>query len=388
MNITDYDELQSFVRDLPHCLERYREMLIANLVMIGEIPAPTFEERPRLEFLKQRFVECDLESISTDEVGNALAVLPGSDGNNSILITSHADTPFAANVNHSISVDSEHVIGPGVADNSLGLAVLATLPTVLEGLGLRIRADVILMGAARSLGQGDLGGLRFFLTHNTRPIVAALCLEGVQLGRLHYTSRASISCEITVRVSEFEELGDRRRAGAIVELNRVISELMMLISDADENTTLVLGAIEGGTAYKTPARSAHLRFQVSGKCSEGLNATTAQINDMIQRLSAETGAFMDFRITAHSDSGGLTADHALIKAAHAVTTALNIEPRMGCCSSAASSFSDHGIPALTIGITAGANLNETDEKVAVPPMFKGLAQLLGIIKALDGGYCD
>ena len=125
-----------------------------------------------------------------------------------------------------------------------------------------------------------------------------------------------------------------------------------------------------------------------GKSSDRLNATATNIDDMIQKLSAETGAFMDFRITAHSDSGGLTADHPLVKAAHAVTTALDIEPRMGCCSSAASSFSDHGIPALTVGITAGANLNQTDEKVAVRLMFKGLAQVVGIIKALDGGCCD
>ncbi len=388
MSITSFNELQGFVRNLPSRLECYREMLIANLVMIGEIPAPTFEERQRLEFLKQRFVECDLENISTDEVGNALAVLPGSDGGNSILISSHADTPFAANVSHSITVDSEHVIGPGVADNSLGLAVLATLPTVLEGIGMRTHADLILMGAVRSLGQGNLGGLRFFLTHNTRPIVAALCLEGVHLGRLHYTSRASIGCEVTIRVSEFEESGETRRGGAIVGLNRVINELSTLVPDEDEDTTLVLGGVEGGTAYKTPARSAQLRFQVRGKSSDRLNATATNIDDMIQKLSAETGAFMDFRITAHSDSGGLTADHPLVKAAHAVTTALDIEPRMGCCSSAASSFSDHGIPALTVGITAGANLNQTDEKVAVRLMFKGLAQVVGIIKALDGGCCD
>lgn len=388
MSITIFNELQGFVRNLPPRLECYREMLLANLVMIGEIPAPTFGERPRLEFLKQRFVECDLENISTDEVGNALAVLPGSDGSKSILISSHADTPFAANVNHSITVDSEYVIGPGVADNSLGLAVLATLPTVLAGMGLRARADLILMGASRSLGQGNLGGLRFFLTHNTRPIVVGLCLEGAQLGRLHYTSRASISCEVTVRVSELEELGETQRAGAIVGLNRIINELIALVPDEDTDTTLVLGAVEGGTAYKTPARSALMRFQVRGKSSDRLHATTTQIDDMVQRLSAETGAFMDFRITAHSDSGGLTADHPLVKAAHAVITALDIEPRMGCCSSAASCFSDLGIPALTIGITAGANLNQTDEKVAVRLMFRGLAQLVGIIKAVDGGCCD
>ena len=43
---------------------------------------------------------------------------------------------------------------------------------------------------------------------------------------------------------------------------------------------------------------------------------------------------------------------------------------------------------MTIGITRGENLNQTDESVLIEPMFRGLAQVIGIIKAIDEGCCD
>ena len=47
-------------------LKNIREIILANLVMMGEIPAPTFEEEPRIRFFLDRFTEAGLDSISTD----------------------------------------------------------------------------------------------------------------------------------------------------------------------------------------------------------------------------------------------------------------------------------------------------------------------------------
>ena len=382
------EELQNLVRELPRRLEPYREMLLANLVMIAEIPAPTFEEARRVEFLKQRFTECGLQNISTDQVGNALAVLPGTHGEKAILVNAHIDTPFSANVIHTLSVDPKQVTGPGVADNSLGIAALATLPTLLEGIGLQFHSDLILMGTTRSLGHGNLGGLRFFLTNNKQPVKAGLCVEGVQLGRLNYTSRASINCQITCRISESGTEDAATRAGAIVVLNQVINRISELVPDDDPDVELVFGAIEGGTTFKTPARRAQLRFQIRCETTPRLTELVEQIDTLADDISAGTGAGVDFEVTARSDSGGITANHPLAKASRMVITALDIEPRMGCCSSAASSFADSGIPAITVGITRGENLNQADECVLIDPIFKGLAQIIGIIKAIDRGCCD
>ncbi len=377
----------SLARRLPASLDAFREMLLANLIMLGEIPAPTFSENKRIKFLQQRFTECGLQNCSIDEVGNGLAILPGSSSKKSILIAAHADTPFSANVNHTLSIHPDRVIGPGVADNSLGLAVLATLPTMMDRLGIRLRSDLIFMGATRSLGRGNLGGLRFFLTNNTIPIVAGISVEGVQFGRLNYASLASLDGEITCSVSK-AELVEGRSSGAIVVLNQMIDGLLSMPLSTEPQMKLILGAVEGGTSFKKPARSALLKFQLLSESDEELAAFEKRILACIVEVSDKTRAEVKLSIIARSKSGGLDQDHLLVLQTRRILAALGVQPSVDHFSSSVSSFVERDIPAITIGISTGQNLNESDEEVAIDPMLKGIAQLIGILMAVDGGFSE
>ena len=48
-----------------------------------------------------------------------------------------------------------------VADNGLGVAVLATLPLILEELGIELASNLVLLGTTRSFGRGDLASRAF-----------------------------------------------------------------------------------------------------------------------------------------------------------------------------------------------------------------------------------
>lgn len=379
----DIPDLQEFVARLPASLQGYREIILANLVMIGEIPAPTFHERARIDFLQQRFTESGLQNVSSDEVGNGAAVLPGTSGNRNILVSAHADTPFPATFEHTLSLYPERVIGPGVADNSLGLSMIATLPMLLDFLDIRLRSNLILMGATRSLGRGDLAGLRFFLVNSSAPIAAGLSVEGVQLGRLSYASQASIDAEITCRIADVQGR-DADRSSALLVLNQVIQRLCELVGPEH----LVLGSVEGGTAFKTPARNAVLRIELQQDSNDRLTGLVRGIDAIVEDISAQTGAQLRFEIIARSNAGGLAPQHPLVENARSIITGLGVEPSKDCHSTAASCFNDQGIPGLVIGITRGHHLNQPDEEIEIEPVFRGIAQLIGILMAIDGGCCD
>lgn len=376
--------LHELISRLPSALEGHREIILANLVMIGEIPAPTFHEQARIDFLQQRFTESGLQNVGSDEVGNGVAVLPGSESHRNILVSAHADTPFSAATEHTLSLYPERVIGPGIADNSLGLSMIATLPMLLEFLDIRLRSNLILMGASRSLGRGDLAGLRFFLANSTVPITAGLSIEGVQLGRLDYASQASIDAEITCRTSGAAAGGEGGRSSAVLVLNHVIQRLCKLVRWQD----LVLGSIEGGTAFKTPARSAALRIELQQDSNEKLSTLTRDVDAIVEDVAAHSGAEVRFEIIARSNAGGLDPQHPLVEQARSILTTLGVEPIQGCYSTAASCFNDQGIPGLVIGITRGHHLNQPEEEIEIEPVFKGIAQLIGILMAIDGGCCD
>ena len=68
--------------------------------------------------------------------------------------------------------------------------------------------------------------------------------------------------------------------------------------------------------------------------------------------------------------------------------ALEIEPRVAPSISELSTFIEHAIPAVTLGLTQGEHLQKTGELVYIEPMYKGLSQLLAVLMAIDEGLCD
>ena len=113
-------EVPEMISDLPEALKPMRERLVANLVMIAQIPAPTGNEAPRVRFLLDRFGEAGLRDAAVDDAGNAVGRLAGTRGHRTILLVSHLDTIFPATQSHQVTVEADRVIGPGVGDNALG----------------------------------------------------------------------------------------------------------------------------------------------------------------------------------------------------------------------------------------------------------------------------
>ena len=74
-------EVPEMICDLPEALKPMRERLLANLVMIAQIPAPTGGEAARVRFLLDRFSEAGLSEAAADDAGNAIGRVAGKRGN-------------------------------------------------------------------------------------------------------------------------------------------------------------------------------------------------------------------------------------------------------------------------------------------------------------------
>jgi len=368
-------------------IAKYREMILANLVMVGEIPAPTFGEKERIAFLMQRFSECGLHNCSVDEVGNGVGVIDGEEPERSILLVAHADTIFADTVDHTVTVATDAVTGPGVADNSLGVALLASLPTLLEGLGIRLKSDLILLGGVQSLGRGNLKGLRFFLANNPMPIQAGVCIEGVPLERLSYSSigmlRGEVSCAVPVEY-DWSRFG---ATSAIVTLNEIVTKILEIPLPRRPKTNIFMGSIAGGTSFNTIARNAVLRFEIRSESAEIAHHIWGQIDDIASEVSSQSGADVAVDIFARREPGGVHFRHPLATTAREIMRKLGLQPRTAPSTSELSAFIDRSIPAITVGITEGENLNEESESIKISTIATGVAQLLAIIRAIDGGHC-
>ncbi len=385
IEITDLVEDLS---DIRRALRQYREIILASTVMLGEIPSPTNGEEERVRFLSDRFIECGLQNISIDEAGNASAFLPGTEGKRNILLEAHMDTVFDHSVDHSIAVGTDVLAGPGVADNSLGAAVISILPNLLEQLGLRFSSNIILVGAVQSQGHGDLAGLRFFLENVPMPIHAGICLAGIHLGRLSYSCLGMLRGEIVCEVPP-ETFWERSNAsGAIVKLNEILTRILAIPELQDPRTSLILGSIKAGNAFNTVPGKALLRFELRSEKRGEVSAIQRKINDIVRDAASDSVAKAELHIITRRKPGGISKEHPIIKGTREVMGALDIEPKIAPSVGALSALIAKKIPGVTLGLTTGQHLHEFNEQIQIEPIFTGIAQLIGVLQLIDKGVCD
>lgn len=385
---SSFEEITALLPDLPEQLSVLQETLIANLIMLSEIPSPTFEEAARVKLLLQRMVECGLDNVSTDEAGNGVGIIKGKDPSRNILLVAHADTVYNAKADHALSVRADEIIGPGVADNSLGMAVLATLPDLLDRLGIKLNANLVLLSSTKGLGRGNLDGLRFFMDNNKVPLEAGICIEGEKLGRLSYTAEGMFRGYINCRIPEELDWPSAGQNSAIIALNDVINRILEIPIPRRPRTSIVLGAIRGGKSYNVMATQSALRFEVRSKDAEMVESVRQKIDDIIADVTSSHNAEFEFNVVSARDPGGIDIGHPLVKSCRAVMEKLDIQPTIRPSMSEVSELIARGLPAVTLGITEARNLHDLNETIRIKPIYTGLAQLLAMLLAIDGGFCN
>ena len=365
-----------------------REILLANLVMMGEIPAPTFGEEGRIRFFLDRFTEAGLDSISTDEFGNGFGFVRGSEGEKTILVAAHADTVFNTSVDHTVRVESKRIFGAGVADNSLGCAVVASIPQILQHLGIEPKHNLLLMGITRSLGRGDLAGIRFFLNNSKVPIDYGLFVEGAQLGRLSYSSMGMLRGEIHCTIPDEYDWTLFESSGAINILNEVITKMLAIPLPTKPKTTITFGSVNSGNSYNTVPTSGSLHFEIRSEQAGMVGDLQNRLQEIADEVASNSQTEVRLEVIARRRPGGIEFSHPLTKVSKRIQESLGVTPKIQPSVGELSALIDKEVPGITIGITSASKMHSLKENISIEPIFSGLAQLVGIIQAMDGGFCD
>ena len=287
-----------------------------------------------------------------------------------------------------MTVTSDRIIGPGICDNSLGLAAIATLPILIDRLGIEFEDDLVLMAETRSLGKGNLEGLRFFLDNTSFPIRTGVVVRGVHLGRLSYSSLGMFRGEITVEVPERGDWKDFGSGGAIAILNRIVSRIQEIPLPSQPKTAVILGSIHGGNAYNTEATRASLKFEIRSEEHGRIRWIQQVIQDIVDEINFETDSTIKLKMVARRKMGGIAYNHPLVKTVKEIVEQLGVKPKIAPSTGQLSAFVDKGIPACTVGLTKGSNVHEIGESAEIEPLFAGLTQLVALLIAIDKGICD
>ena len=381
------DDAVGLLEELPARLAPLREEVLANVVMIGQTPAPSGQEGGRVRYLMDRFTEMGLPEAGPDEAGNAVGFLPGEIGDRTVLLVAHLDTIVPDTVDHNLTVSADRITGPGVSDNSLGAAALTMLPSLLDSLGIELNCNLQLLGSVRSLERGDHAGLKFFLDHASRPVDAGICVEGVALGRLNYFSIGTIRGDIRCRVRPVESRSYGSES-AVVVLNYIINRILGIELPARPFTKIRIARVRAGRSYDVDPEQAVLGFEVNSHEDSMIDRVRVHIEDIVSEMSARHAVDAELDVFFRRTAGGIGFRHPLVKACVNVMSALGIEPDQGHSPSELSEFIARDIPAVTLGISEGRKNHEEEDFVMINPVMTGLAQLIGLLLAIDRGEAD
>ncbi len=384
--------MDAFLKNLPNLvaeIKAARDIIITNIVLIGQTPAPTFKEKKRSAIFMERLAEFGVDEVTTDGYRNPIGILRGTASDKApIFVVAHLDTFFEKDIVHNYTIKTNKITGPGILDNSLGVGVLVSLPILFKMLELRFESDIVLAGTIQSIGRGNLRGVRHLLKTWPGAIRGGVCLEGVELGRLNYFSDGMIRGEIQCNIAEEKEAFKKFTPNAILILNDVINEIMNLRLPQRPHSRIVLGKIAGGVNYGKIAYEATLGFEIRSDSYKMVKSIYNSIKDIVDGIGHENEVELTMKTVSNLKASRLKFNHPLVKSSAAILESLGIKPISKSTESALSIFLSHKIPAVTLGITHGENYYSEKASMEIEPMFKGIAQVIGVLKAIDNGVCD
>lgn len=383
----DYlDQLPSFV----DTIRSMKETIITNIVLIGQIPSPTFREKRRIKVFMERLSELQVDECTTDGYRNPIGIIRGTSGTKPpIFLVAHLDTYFEKkDVDYNYTIKENSITGAGILDNSAGVGILASFPEIFRKLNLRFESDIILAGVIQSIGRGNLRGIRHLLKTWSTPIRGAICIEGGELGRLNYYSNGMIRGEIDCNISAPNGWEHKFEPNAILILNEVINQIQKLRLPQKPRSRVVFGKISGGYKHGIIAYDANLGFEIQSDSDKMVKEIYNDIKDIVDGISHEYEVELALKTISNLHAARLNFNHPLVKSASAVMKKLGLKPVSDHSESELSIFLSRNIPAITLGVTHGENYQLENSTMEIEPMFKGIAQLIGVIMAIDRGVCD
>lgn len=382
---------------------RERLWITDQQLQICRIPAPTFFEAARAEWLRSQFVALGW-AATLDRAGNVLATF-GDEGERPLIVSAHLDTVFAPGRPEEIRVGPDsRLVGAGVSDNGSGLAALLALARVMREMDSlhHLARSVLLVANVGEEGEGNLSGMRYLCRQPAqfRNVKAFLVLDGPSVDHITTQALGSRRFEITFTGPgghSWNDWGTPNPVHALASAIASYTQAAEAFASAERNaarSSYNFGIVEGGASINSIPASAlaklDLRSEEPGVLDELASLLNGSVEKSLERENrGPRGTRPPARIVARikelgSRPGGrLPADSPLLKTIQAVDAQLQIRSRVDCASTDANVPLSLGLPAVSIGAGGqGGGAHTPEEWYSPEGRELGLSRILQILSVL------
>jgi tripeptide aminopeptidase len=326
------------------------------------IPAPTFQEQERAEWMLARFAELGWKA-ETDKAGNVIATLSSFRERQYVALTAHLDTVLAPRTPEEITVAGDGTFrGPGVADNGAGLAALLAVAGALgETSPAGWRRQPLLIANVGEEGEGNLSGMRYLCRPSGlgSKIAAFLVADGPSTDRITCRAVASRRFEVIISGPGGHSWSDYGVANPVHALSRAIT----LFADRHRNgapgaekTAFNFGVIDGGASVNSIPSVARAKVDFRSEAPARIDEMVALLGASVERAIEEenlrsTGGRLAAKIReiGWRPGGRLADDAPLLRHLRAVDAYLGIRSYTDSASTDANIPLSLGVQAVSIG---------------------------------------
>jgi tripeptide aminopeptidase len=359
-------------------MNEFVNRVVELAIQIQQIPAPTFQEQKRAEFVRDLFAAEGLEDVCVDETGNVFARLGGKGTHKPLIVSAHLDTVFPMETNLHVTRGSDLIHGPGLGDNSLGVAALFGLLWALRERNVQPRGDIWFVANVCEEGLGDLRGMKAVVDRFGEYVHAYLVLEGLALGHVYHRAVGVKRYRVTARTSGGHSWSDYGQPSAVHELAKLVVELASLSLPTHPRTTMNVGRISGGTSVNVIAPEASIDLDLRSEGQEALAALVTAVERLIQKAN-RAGVSVESQVIGQRPAGEISVSHPLVSLARDCLYEIGLDAGLISGSTDANVPLSKGYPAIVLGITSGGSAHTIHEYINTKPIAQGMEQLVRFV---------
>jgi tripeptide aminopeptidase len=375
-------------------IERSHEQTLASQVTIAEIPAPTFHETERAKYMAGEFHRVGLKNVEIDKQGNVLGWREGA-VSDTFVLAAHLDIAFAPGVDTKVRKEGARWHGPGLSDDSRGLADLLTIAEAMNQAGIKTHHTILFVANVGEEGNGDLNGVRYLFKESPyrSRLREFISIDGTGSTRIVNRGTGVKRYLVTVRGPGGHSYGNFGRPNAIHTAARIIDHLADTEVPSEPKTTFNVGRINGGTSVNAIAEECSFEVDLRSEDAGALDKIEMKLLEAIRlgteeenqaRAASRSTVKAETKLIGNRPAGTTGESTPLVRAAQTAIAAFGQKPELTTSSTDANMPISLGIPAITLGGGGvGGNAHSLNEYFDPANAWKGPQIVLLTILEFD-----
>ncbi|MBU2259726.1 M20/M25/M40 family metallo-hydrolase [Patescibacteria group bacterium] len=364
-------------------LKQNEGKIFSLLREICEIPAPTFHEERKMQYLSGKLKSLGLTEVKIDHIGNAIGkIVTNPSDKRFVLISSHGDTACEAPLPIRVTEKAGHLYAHGICDNTAGVTAVLTFLNFLQHQKIKLKKNYLIGFTVGEEGLGAKGGMRGLMCDYAKNVRYVANVESHDIGRVTNACVGQLRGKLIISAKQkgahsWRNFGE---PNAVVMLSRIISDFSEV--RVPKKSTYNITAISGGKGINAIPNGAECLFECRSATQEHIDFLTAEWNKIIKK-HCKGKVKGKFEVLATTTAASLSEKHPIFTITQRVQKSLKIKSYFKTGNTDGDAPLSLGIPTVTLGSCNGFATHSLEEYMEKGTYLLGVEQIIQILLALD-----